>query len=467
MNIDRADNFIISLGVEAYRVGGSVRDELLGRRPKDADYMVRGVTLRDLTDLIQAQGRDIRVSTIKDRRGQAFGVRASRKGLGLIEIALPRREENVGAGRAQRIVADPDISLAEDAQRRDFTFNALYKPLPNDRTFMVDPTGRGLHDLQRGMIQTTHADSFRDDPLRTLRALRFVARGFSLTEETKRQMAEHAEEVDGLTSSGHASGTVLDEMSKILMGDRVDEALRIARDTGVLAVLFPELSEMIGFDQESKWHDFTVDEHTFKALRVAANADAPLSVRWALLFHDAGKPLSAWRGKDGRLHYYAHADRPFSEDHAIVGAAIWRTAARRINVPSNLRNEVETLITNHMVPLDGKIKPSKIRLARVRFGDDLYRKLLLHRTCDVAGKGKPDLNAVERLAEMEAIRREARDAGVPSTVKDLQVGGKDAMEAGLQGKEIGEALKKILIDVAAQPDALTLSRAWQLKRLSH
>lgn len=474
MQIERADNFIARLGVEAYRVGGSVRDELLGRRPKDADYMVRGVALRALAELVQDQGRDIRVSTIKDRKGQAFGVRASRKGLGLIEIALPRREENDGDGRSQRIVADPEITVREDAIRRDFTFNALYKPIAGDPTFtpclipsdrVIDPTGRGLHDLQRGLIQTTHANSFRDDPLRTLRALRFVARGFSITEETQRQMVRHASAVDGLTSNGYASGTVLDEMSKILMGDNVREALRIARDTGVLAALFPELVPMIGFEQESKYHNFTVDEHTFAALHTAAAVEAPLAVRWSLLFHDSGKPGSAWRGRDGRLHYYAQADYPFSEDHAVVGEAIWRRAARRINVPSRLRDDVSTLIRHHMVSFDGKMRPSKIRVARVRFGDDMLRDLYMHRMCDLSGKGKPSKAGLERIAQMEVVRREAQRDSVPCSAKDLQVNGRDAMDAGLSGKEIGNALNAILVDVAAAPSETTLSREWQLGRL--
>ena len=82
-------------------------------------------------------------------------------------------------------------------------------------------------------------------------------------------------------------------------------ALRLARDTGVLVELLPEFGAAIGFDQESRYHDLTVDEHTFAVVQAAADQGYSLPVRLAALFHDLGKPHAAWRGKDGRLHYYA------------------------------------------------------------------------------------------------------------------------------------------------------------------
>lgn len=490
--VDRADNFIASLGVEAYRVGGSVRDEILGRRVKDADYMVRGIGLDELAARVREAGA--KSSPLKLRDGRQAGVRAEQKGMGLVEIVLPRTEVSTGPGhRDFEIVVDPEISLTEDARRRDFTFNALYKLVNHPggmRVLMampdgspveniVDPTGRGLFDLSRGLIQTTHADSFRDDPLRTLRALRFVARGFTLATDTRSQMERHADAVTGLSANGYASGTVLDELGKILMGDCVADALRIARDTGVLGTLLPELAPMLGFDQGSRYHDMTTDEHTFKALETAAHVDAPLRVRMALLFHDSGKPEVAWQGKDKRLHYYAMPAseqefrrmnlitiRPVSlEDHEVAGERIWREAAARLNAPVRLREDVATLIRNHMVSLEGKFKASKVRRGRVKFGDDMLRDLYLHRACDISGKGKPNPEHMHRIAVMEEARRDAERSRVPSTAGDLAISGHDAINVGLKGREIGQALTTILLEVAAQPTDRTLSREWQLGRL--
>lgn len=463
--LELTDSFIASLGVEAYRVGGSVRDELLGRAVKDADYMVRGVPMRDLGTLLKEKSPK-KVTPLILRDGRQAGWRA-----GNIEVVLPRTErprmprkgENVH--RAFEIVVDPALTLAEDAVRRDFTFNALYKPVADDT--VSDPTGRGLHDLQHKLVNTTHPDSFRDDPLRTLRALRFVSvLGYDLSTLAREQMIEHAAAVTGLSANGYASGTVLDELSKILMGPDAVKALRLARDTGVLAAILPELTPMVGFDQGSRYHDLTTDEHTFKAMETAVHVDAPLRVRWALLFHDSGKPASCWTGPDGRQHYYNHKDVPLSEDHEVVGEDIWRTAAARLATPKDLREDVATLVLNHMVPANAKNLNIRARRMRVKFGDEMARDLILHRMCDTTGKGKGvSITVLQNLAQMESARRDAASGGVPAKPGELAITGHDCIEAGLDGCNIGLALRDILDEVVCDPTEKKMSREWQLGRL--
>jgi tRNA nucleotidyltransferase/poly(A) polymerase len=496
--IEEADNFIRGLGVEAYRVGGSVRDEVMGRRPKDADYLVRNVDLSDLGTMLGLAGA--KPTRIVARDMAHLGWRAAVRGVGLLEIVLPRTEAKAfGAeGREQIINVDPALSVKQDAFRRDFTFNALYKivshpenlhtttTLTNGRAVddVLDPLGCGLNDLEHRIIRTTHEDSFRDDPLRTLRALRFVSTiDADLAPETRTQMSWHADAVTGITSKGAVSGTVLDELKKLLMGQCPAEALRIARDTGVLGILLPELAPMLGFDQGSRYHDLTTDEHTFKALETATHVDAPLRVRLALLFHDAGKPASAWVGKDGRKHYYRPSpklweeltgdpvavqefcdDRP--EDHEIASAGLWDAAAKRLNVDKTLRDDVRALILHHMVPTKTKNAGTRVRRMRVKFGDELLRDLLLHRTCDLSGKkSKVALNQIEHIAKLERLREEAEAAGVPKSIKDLEVGGKDAIELGLRGRDIGNALARVLDEVVVDPTGPKLTREWQLARL--
>jgi tRNA nucleotidyltransferase (CCA-adding enzyme) len=491
--IEEADNFIRGLGVEAYRVGGSVRDEVMGRRPKDADYLVRNVGMSDLGTMLALAGA--KPSKIVARDMAHLGYRAAVRGVGLLEIVLPRVENNAGEGRKQNIVVQPGLTLEEDARRRDFTFNALYKIVSHPENLhttttltngtavddVLDPLGSGLYDLEHRIIRTTHGDSFRDDPLRTLRALRFVSTiDADLAEETRTQMAWHADAVTGYTKNG-VSGTVLDELKKLLMGQCPAAALRIARDTGVLANLLPELAPMLGFDQGSRYHDLTTDEHTFKALETAAHVDAPLRVRLALLFHDSGKPETAWKGSDGRTHYYAPSDKQWHEviaaqhsapwrerpqDHEIVSARLWDEAAKRLNVDKTLRDDVRALILNHMVPTKTKNIGTRVRRMRVKFGDELLRDLLLHRTCDLSGKsGRVALNHIEHIAKMERIREEAQAAGVPASVKDLEVGGKDAIALGIKGREIGRLLSRVLDEVVCDPTGAKLTREWQLGRL--
>jgi len=494
-NITKTDTFMASLGVECYRVGGSVRDELLGKAPKDADYMVRGISLADLAELLEGQSHEGRVSPMRLRQGGTFGFRYSRKGM-FVEIALPRTEylrpaspEDTFSGNVRgrmEVMVDPTLSLEEDAKRRDFTFNALYKrvdsvtgvgvrsllatPSGSHVYDIFDPTGRGLFDLERGYIATTHPDSFVDDPLRMLRALRFVARGFTLSTETRNQMIKHAKEVDGLTAHGYTSGTLFDELRKIMEGDHAVDALREARDTGVLAVAIPELAPMIGFDQGSRYHDLTTDEHTFKALETAVHVDAPLRVRLALLFHDAGKPEAAWVGKDGRKHYYSHkwgddGQDFWTEDHEVVGVRIWREFCARVNVGREMREDVATLIKHHM--LTASPKGSRVRRMRVKLGDEMLRNLIMHRMCDITGKTKPPGSALAQMAKWERIRMDAQRDGIPANVKSLKITGKDVMEVlpGVEGQAIGEVLRDVLDEIVCQPTAEKLTREWQYDKL--
>lgn len=494
---ERADIFMASLGVETYLVGGAVRNEILGMPRKDSDYMVRGVELKPL-GLMLAQSlsswpkADVRPLTLRD--GRQAGWRVSARGLGCIEVVLPRTERprdplpGENTHRAFDIVVDPDLDLEEDAKRRDFTWNALYKIIwhpenlhtqvtgPDGVAYVdiIDPLASGLEDLWHKRVQVTHADSFRDDPLRTLRALRFVSTlGYDLAGPTKWLMEKHASAVTGLSAKGFASGTVYEELCKILMGENVREALRAARDTGVLAQLIPEIKAMLGHDPMSPYHDLSTDEHTFAALHTAAAVDAPLRVRLALLFHDTGKPAVQWFDEHGVAHFYARkgiqVNKPgegaINDDHENVSERVWRDVAARLNVPTRTVEDVALLIRDHMVSLSGKFKASKVRQMRVKYGDAMLHDLLLHRACDVSAKTRANKQHLERIAMMEASRNEALVACVPATIKDLKVSGHDAMEVGLRGREIGDKLRGILHEVASQPNEALLSREWQLGQL--
>jgi tRNA nucleotidyltransferase (CCA-adding enzyme) len=256
------------------------------------------------------------------------------------------------------------------------------------------------------------------------------------------------------------------------MGDNPARALRAARDTRVLEHVIPEVARMLGFEQESRYHSLTVDEHTFLAIETAAHVGAPLAVRLALLFHDAGKPEAAWRGKDGRLHYYSTTiegwgdefDR-ITEDHEVISERLWRAWAERSAVPRQLLEDVARLIRHHMVGVEGKFKPVKVRRMRVQFGDEFLHDLLLHRACDASGKGSGGNRAhLERIALMEEARVKAQEAGVPAARTDLQINGHDLLKLGLKGKDIGLVQDAVLDEVVCDPSSLKLTREWQLDR---
>jgi tRNA nucleotidyltransferase (CCA-adding enzyme) len=450
--INQADKFMRDLGLpEVYRVGGSVRDELMDRAPKDPDYVVRQVSLPELGKaLMKARAKPVK---LKLRTGEQVGWIVGLQGIGKVDIALPRQEVSTGGGRHDfDITVDPQVTLEKDARRRDFTINALYRNLANGQ--VVDPTGNGIRDIGSKLISIISDDSFRDDPLRILRALRFHATlpGFDLWAGTRSAMAKQAVAVTGLTQKG-VSGTAWDELTKILMGHNVEQAMIEMRNSGVLAHFLPELKPIVNHASKSPFHDMTTDDHTFAALRAAAGLHLNLRVRVALLFHDAGKPEVEQPG------------RPFYVGHEEASAKLARAALVRLNVPKRLRDDVLIIIRRHMVGLSGKTRPAKVRTWRCEVGDEMLSDIFKHRLADVMGKGSIDYGAVEAITRLESIRAEAEKMRVPTSPRDLAVSGKDALDRGLQGEAIGRALRKLLHEVVSQPDAKRLSREWQLGRL--
>src|SRR5207248_211813 len=271
------EDYVRSLGLDAYLVGGAVRDELLGLESKDADFLVPGVDTDALRAALEPHGR-VEDLIVADR---LVGVRLHPRDKQVrtlapagIEFAPPRKEVSTGPGRHDfEIVADPSLTVEEDMRRRDFTVNAMARHLADGT--IVDPL-RGREDLEQRVLRAVSSTSFAEDPLRLVRALRFVSQlGFALEEQTYRQMVEEASAVRLVSGERIGGGLAADgmgELSKLLLGGEPRRALRLARDTGVLVQVLPEFERAIGFDQESRYHDLTVDEHTFAVVQAAADA---------------------------------------------------------------------------------------------------------------------------------------------------------------------------------------------------
>ncbi len=209
-----------------------------------------------------------------------------------IELTPPRAERSTGPGhRDFAIVSDATIGLEEDMARRDFTINAMAIRL--DGGDLVDPFG-GRADLAQRVLRTVGPTSFEDDPLRLVRALRFVSQlGFDLAPETLAQMEAGAPGLAHVSAERIGGGIKADgmgELSKLLLGREPQRALLLARDTGVLIRLLPEFAPAIGYALGSERQPLPLDEHVFAVVQNAADAGASLAVRLAALFHDLGKP---------------------------------------------------------------------------------------------------------------------------------------------------------------------------------
>jgi tRNA nucleotidyltransferase (CCA-adding enzyme) len=255
--------------------------------------------------------------------------------------------------------------------------------------------------------------------------------------------------VSGERIGGGLASDGMGELSKLLLGREPRRALRLARDTGVLVALLPEFERAVGFDQESRYHDLSVDEHTFAVVQASADLGFPLRVRLATLFHDLGKPHVGWRGRDGRLHFYA---RPGNRDHADVGAELADGALTRLRYPTDLRERVVRIVRFHMFNV-GKADTLHARRMLARYGEALALDLLDHKEADLLGKGREgprDVNELERLRRFRDVVEQERSS--PHRLADLTVDGTDLIELGYHpGPELGRTLQTLLEVVVDDP----------------
>jgi tRNA nucleotidyltransferase (CCA-adding enzyme) len=381
-----------SLDLDAWEVGGAVRDELLGKPHKDTDFVVPRIGHADLRAALAPHG------TVEDLvvAGRKVGVRLYPRDRALapagIEFAPPRTERSTGPGRHDfEIVADASISLEQDMLRRDFTINAIARRLETGE--ILDPLG-GRDDLQRGVLRTTTPSSFREDPLRIVRGLRFVSQlDLDPDEETLAQMREHADAVRHVSAERIGGGLAADgmgELSKLLLGEHPAKALRLARDTGVLARLLPD-------------YEAPLDADRFAAVQAA---QPELAVRLALLL-DGLEP-----------------DR--------AGAAL-----RRLRYPTRLRDRVVRIVRER--DFDPPRDPVAARRFLARHGSELAADLLALRQA----RGE-DVAASSHLVEHEA--------GSPHELSDLAVSGADLLAIGYEeGPKLGRTLRELLDEVVDDP----------------
>ncbi|MGZ8686832.1 MAG: CCA tRNA nucleotidyltransferase [Gaiellaceae bacterium] len=440
--------YVRSLDLDAYVVGGAVRDELLGVPHADEDFLVPGVDQARLRALLEPHGRVEEMEV----HGQLVGVRLHPRERHVrllapagIELTPPRAERSTGPGhRDFAIVSDPSIGIEEDMARRDFTVNAMGRRLADG--VLVDPFG-GLGDLARRRLRTVSKSSFAEDPLRLVRAVRFVSQlGLEPTGETLTQMRLEAKGLDHVSAERIGGGLGADglgELSKLLLGREPAKALWIARDTGVLVQVIPELEPSLGFELGSERQPVPLDEHVFRVVQAAADAEAPLAVRLAALLHDIGKPTEASLG----------------ESHATLGAVIARRVTARLRYPTRLRHRVEHIVRHHSFSLD-EVDGLTARRFLAAHGDDLAFDLVTHKDADLAAKAiaAQELEAVARLRTELEHQRES-----PHRVSDLAVRGDDLKALGLrEGPDVGRILRVLLDEVVEDP--ARNERAWLLDR---
>ena len=255
---------------KVYCVGGAVRDGLLGLAVQDHDWVVVGATPEQMTALgYRPVGKDFPVFLHPETHE---------------EYALARTERKTALGyKGFAVYAAPDVTLEQDLSRRDFTLNAIARA---DDGSLIDPYN-GIADLRAGILRHVSA-AFSEDPVRILRAARFVARfGFSIAPETLQLMRTMVDlgEVDALVPE-----RVWQELSRGLMEKNPSRFITTLRDCGALAKIFPEIDALFGVPQPPQHHpEIDCGIHTMMVLDDTALHDYALEVRFAALMHDLGK----------------------------------------------------------------------------------------------------------------------------------------------------------------------------------
>ncbi len=349
-------------GFRSALVGGAVRDLLLGRTPSDFDLVT---TARP--EELQKIFPEAKLV------GASFGVVIVQQNGIDMEVATARSERSYLDGRhPENISYTTDFSL--DAQRRDFTVNAMMYDLERDE--LLDYTN-GVEDLKRGILRTVGdpAARFKEDYLRILRAVRFAAKlGFALDAELEAALKTYAELVNELSCE-----RIFAELDMMLTGKCPARAVKLMEDTGILAHILPEVAILRNVTQPPQFHpEGDVLEHTLLML-----SKMPLSSRrlaWSVLLHDVGKADTRTVDADGRIRFFGHEVR---------GAGIAEIICRRLRMPVNDMESCIHAIANHM--RFASVTAMKTAKLRKLIGEaDFAMELELHRLDCICSNGLMD-----------------------------------------------------------------------------
>ena len=402
-------------GYHAYAVGGCVRDSLLGLTPSDYDLC----TTATPEQICQVFARQQLL-----HHGEKHGTIGVVLEGEVLEITTFRTEGGYADSRHPGWVAFVS-NIEEDLARRDFTVNAMaYNP----RDGYADPFG-GLEDLQKGILRAVGdpRQRFQEDALRILRGLRFASRfHLKIDPETKQAMDALAPLLNNI-----ARERVFEELCKLLLTITLEELLEFIP---ILTQALPELSPMVGFQQHSPHHCYDVFTHT---AHVVEAVPGELSLRWAALLHDIGKPASFTQDETGRGHFKGHAN---------VSKALADEILLRLKAPTVLRQQVTELIGLHMTKLEPDKKLLRRRLGKL--GLEMLDKLISLQEADMGSKGTGKQEELEQFSQLRALVSEILSEDACLSIRDLAISGNDLLQAGFApGPKMGRCLNTLLEQV--------------------
>jgi len=391
-----------------YKVGGAVRDRLLGLPVKDSDWVVVGASAEQMLELgYRPVGKDFPVFLHPDSKD---------------EYALARTERKTAPGYTGfAFHAAPDVTLEQDLLRRDLTINAMAE----DREGRIIDPYHGQADLEARLLRHV-SPAFGEDPVRILRVARFLARfaplGFRIAPETlalMRQMVDDGE-VDALVPE-----RVWQETARALAEPSPQSFIQALRDCGALAVIFPEIDRLFGVPQPEEHHpEIDTGVHTLLVLEQAARLSPQPQVRFAALVHDLGKGITP------------QAEWPRHIDHEENGVPLVEGLCERLRAPRDYR-ELAVITARYHLHFHRAGELRAATLVDLLQQLDAYRKPQRFQqwllACEADARGRPGYE--QRAMAQPGILRAAYELCA-------KVEARTFVEQGLTGPAIAAAVRE-------------------------
>ncbi len=326
MSVDEVYSAVVAIIDPVYLVGGSVRDVVMGRPCADYDFTTP-VDPDRIEELVRAAGRRPYLL------GKRFGTVGFKIAGHLVEVTTFRAETYPSDSRQPSV--EFLAELEGDLARRDFTMNALaLRDSSGEAGREIIDLFDGRADIEARVIRAVGnpRERIKEDPLRMLRAARFASQlCFTVEPATVSAMERYAHRIMNVARERWVA-----ELDKLLTGDDVAAGLNLLAETHLLRYLLPELELQVGYEQNSRYHDRTLWEHT---VAVVAATPPDVTLRWAALLHDVAKP-------------YVRADKPDRSTyvkHDLLGAEIVERTALYLKWSTARRREVRELVRDHML----------------------------------------------------------------------------------------------------------------------
>lgn len=409
--VSTAIDLLNEAGFEAYIVGGCVRDFLLHRTPYDFDIT---------TNALPAQTYNIFKNFRRIDIGKAHGTIAVIIDNMQIEITTYRIDGEYNDKRRPEKVSYT-TSLKKDLARRDFTINAMAY---NSKTGLVDYFD-GKSSIEKKEIKCVGNPTFRfeEDALRIMRAVRFSSQlDFSIEEQTKIQIFNQKENLMFVSAE-----RIRSELDKLLLGKNPYDALM--KYSKIIAIFIPEILSSINFDQKSKYHKYTVWEHS---ARTVQNSKNDIIIKLTMLLHDLGKPETFKLDKNGSGHFKGHPEK---------GMQMATNILKRLKYDNQTIKLVPQLIKYHDFKFTDKVSIKKLLSI---IGEEQFKRLLDVQYADSVSKDGIISKPMNNMEFVSSTFYEIIKNNECFLLKDLKLNGNDIVNLGITGEKVGQTLAQIL-----------------------